>query len=175
MTIDIESPENGTADVSSCGFSVEDTIRTVTEAFLDAEGCPYEVSLSVCLTDNAGIRECNRMYRGIDRATDVLSFPAVDYPAPGDFDILEDMGADAFDPETGELILGDIMLSMERAREQAEEYGHSLRREVAFLTVHSLLHLIGYDHESEADRALMEERQKSILDGVGIRREEMGQ
>ena len=175
MTIDIESRGNGTADLSIDGFSAEDTIRTVTDAFLAEEGCPYDVSLSVCLTDNAGIRECNRTYRGIDRETDVLSFPAVEYPAPGDFDILEDMGADAFDPETGELILGDIMISVERAKTQAEEYGHSLRREIAFLTVHSLLHLIGYDHESGADRTLMEERQRNILDGVGIRREEMGQ
>lgn len=100
-------------------------MEKVANAVLEMEGCPYEVQLNVLLTDNDGIHAYNKEYRNIDRETDVLSFPNLDFAAPGDFDIPEDREADYFDPDTGELILGDIIISVDRVREQAESYGHS--------------------------------------------------
>lgn len=152
-------------------FSVEDTARLVCQAVLEGEGCPYEAQVSIVLTDGRGIREMNREYRGIDRETDVLSFPNVDFEEEGVFDIDEDSEADCFDPETGELVLGDIMISVDRVYGQAQEYGHSVRREFAFLVAHSMLHLCGYDHMEEEERARMERRQEEILTGLGITRD----
>jgi probable rRNA maturation factor len=156
-------------------FSVEDTVRAVCEAVLEEEGCPYEVQVNVVLTDNSGIRELNRESRGIDRETDVLSFPNVDFEEEGVFDIDEEKEADYFDPDTGELILGDIMISVDRVKEQAESYGHSTKREFAFLVAHSMLHLCGYDHMEEGEAAVMEKKQEDILAGLGITREGTGE
>lgn len=156
---------------SSFPFSVEEIVRLVCEAVLDEEGCPYEAQVGVVLTDNAGIHELNRESRGIDRETDVLSFPNVDFQEAGIFEIDEDREADYFDPDSGELILGDIMISVDKVREQAESYGHSLKREFAFLVAHSMLHLCGYDHMEDAERQQMESRQEEILTKLGITRE----
>jgi probable rRNA maturation factor len=103
----------------------------------------------------------------------VLSFPLVEYRAPGDFSHLEqeEEQAENFHPESGELLLGDIVISLERAKIQSEEYGHSLKREVCFLTAHSMLHLFGYDHEVDEEREEMEKRQEQILQVLGIIRE----
>jgi len=150
-------------------FDLEETVRAVIREALDFESCPYEAEVNLVITDNPGIREINRSMRGIDRETDVLSFPMAEYPAPGDFSGLEE-DPTVFDPETGELILGDIMISAEKAEQQAQEYGHSLKREIAFLTAHSMLHLMGYDHMDEEERKVMEERQEQILRLVGITR-----
>lgn len=152
-------------------FSPEDIMRLVCEAVLEEENCPYEVQVNLVLTDNEGIRGLNREYRGIDRETDVLSFPNVDFQEAGVFDIDENCGADYFDPDTGELVLGDIMISVDRLCEQAVNYGHSEKREFAFLVAHSMLHLCGYDHMEEAERAVMERRQEEILTGLGITRD----
>lgn len=152
-------------------FSVEDTVKAVCEAVLDTEKCPYEVQLNVVLTDNARIREINRECRGIDRETDVLSFPNVDFATEGVFTIDEANEADYFDPETGELILGDIMISVDKVKEQAESYGHGIKREFAFLVAHSMLHLCGYDHVETEEAAVMERKQEEILTGLGITRE----
>ena len=152
-------------------FSAEDTARLVCVAVLEAEGCPYEAQVNVLLTDDRGIREMNREYRGIDREQLILSFPNVDFEEEGVFDIGEDSEADYFDPETGELVLGDIMISVDRVYGQAQEYGHSVRREFAFLVAHSMLHLCGYDHMEEEERARMERRQEEILTGLGITRD----
>ena len=111
----------------------------------------------------------NREHRHIDRATDVLSFPMLEYETPGDLSGIEE-SADAFDPETGELMLGDIVISKDRVIAQAEEYGHSVRREYAFLIAHSMLHLLGYDHMEEEERRLMEDRQRKIMEKAGILR-----
>lgn len=151
-------------------FSVQDTVQEVCEAVLEAEGCPYEVQLDVVLTDNAGIREMNRESRGIDRETDVLSFPNVDFVSAGVFEPDEEREADYFDPDTGELMLGGIMISVDRVKEQARSYGHSLRREFAFLVAHSMLHLCGYDHMEPEEASVMEEKQEAILTGLGITR-----
>ena len=135
------------------------------DATLEAEGCPYEVAVSLILTDDAQIREINLENRDIDAATDVLSFPMIDYDKPSDFSKLEDDGNN-FDPETGELMLGDIVLSADRVNAQAKEYGHDVQREFAFLIVHSMLHLCGYDHIEDKDRKLMEERQKIVMESL---------
>jgi probable rRNA maturation factor len=120
----------------------------------------------------ARIREQNRECRGIDRETDVLSFPNLDFEREGEFLIDEDNEADCFDPDSGELILGDIMISVDRVKEQAESYGHSTKREFAFLVAHSMLHLCGYDHMEEGEAAVMEKKQEDILTGLGITRED---
>ena len=151
-------------------FDVEAVGKLVCEAALESEGCPYETQVNLVLTDNAGIRELNRECRGIDRETDVLSFPNLDYEKEGVFEIPEEAEADCFDPDTGELMLGDIMISVDKVREQAENYGHSMKREFAFLVAHSMLHLCGYDHMEEAEAQVMEHKQEEILEGLGITR-----
>ena len=140
-------------------------------AVLEEEGCPYEALVNVLLTDDEGIREYNRQYRGIDRATDVLSFPNMEFDRPGDFSRAEESEADYFDPDSGELVLGDIILSVDKVVEQAESYGHSRLREFAFLVTHSMLHLCGYDHMEESDAAVMEEKQRKLLEKLEITRE----
>ena len=137
---------------------------------MDYEGCPYEAEVSVVLTDNPSIQEINRDYRQIDRPTDVLSFPMVDYERPADFCGLEEQAEDYFNPETGELMLGDIIVSVDKVEEQAEKYGHSQARELAFLVAHSMLHLFGYDHMEEEERLVMERKQAEILERRGYRR-----
>ena len=133
------------------------------------EGLSKPVCTTVRFCDDAAIRELNAAHRGLDQSTDVLSFPMGEYDTPADFSCIDE-SPDYFNVETGELMLGDIVLSYDRIRSQAEEYGHSERREYAFLIVHSMLHLIGYDHIEEADRELMEERQRVIMDALGISR-----
>ena len=164
MTIELDNESEVTFD-----FNWEETVKKTILSALDQEDCPYECEVSVLLTDNAGIQEVNRSMRGIDRPTDVLSFPSAEYASPADFDGLEDQ--DVFNPETGEYILGDILISAEKVKSQAAEYGHSEMRELAFLTAHSMLHLMGYDHEDEEERAMMEERQEAVLRRIGITRE----
>ncbi|HJB06675.1 MAG TPA: rRNA maturation RNase YbeY [Candidatus Enterocloster faecavium] len=141
----------------------------VTEA-LDYENCPYEAEVNVLLTDNPSIQEINREQRQIDAPTDVLSFPMIDYESPSDFSHVEEAAEDYFNPETGELLLGDIVISVDKVREQAEKYGHSQTRELAFLTAHSMLHLFGYDHMEDEERLVMERKQEEILKRLGYTR-----
>ena len=148
----------------------EEMISKVIEEALDYEACPYETEVNIVITGNEEIHRVNKEFRNIDRPTDVLSFPAVEYDSPADFDTLEEY-IEYFNPETGELLLGDIMISLEQAKKQAEEYNHSLEREIAFLTAHSMLHLCGYDHMEEEERVVMEEKQKEILNLLGITRD----
>lgn len=152
-------------------FDVEAVVKQVAEAVLEQEGCPYKIQLNVLLTDDEGIRQFNREYRGIDRETDVLSFPNLDFDREADFAIDESREADYFDPETGELILGDIIISVDKVKEQAFCYGHGEKREFAFLTAHSMLHLCGYDHVEPKEAKIMEEKQEAILTGLGITRD----
>ena len=125
--------------------------------------------MNLLLTMNEQIHEMNRDFREIDRPTDVLSFPMIEYTAPGDFDFLEQQ-EECFDPESGELVLGDIVISKEKVIEQAEAYGHSVKREYAFLITHSVLHLTGYDHIEDEERQIMEEKQREILKHLQILR-----
>ncbi len=132
-------------------------IRRAIEATLEYEAFDYDAQVSVTLTNNAYIHKLNKKYRGVDRHTDVLSFPLYE---DGDFS-----DAEIF----GEAELGDIVISLERAREQAEELGHGFLREVAFLTVHSVLHLLGYDHErGPADEEEQCFRQREIMKNIEI-------
>lgn len=153
----------------SFDFDYEEAAKSIIEQALDYLKCPYEVQLNLTLTDNEGIHAINKEYRQIDRPTDVLSFPLVDYSEPNVFpDNLEEMAEDYFDLDTGELMLGDIIISVEKCKEQAKEYGHSELREYSFLIVHSILHLFGYDHMEDDERLVMEEKQREILDKAGI-------
>lgn len=151
-------------------FDPKELTARVAEAVLEAEGCPYETEINVLITDKEGIRQYNREYRNIDRETDVLSFPNIPFAREADFSIVEENEADYFQPDTGELILGDIILSADRIYEQAAAYGHSVKREFAFLVAHSMLHLCGYDHELPGQAQVMEQKQDDILNGLGITR-----
>ena len=153
-------------------FDVEEIAGRVIEEVLEYENCPYEVIVDVLLCDNEGIHVMNREHRGIDRPTDVLSFPNVDYETPADFSGIEDSIEDYFDPESGELCLGDIVISVDKVLEQAKEYGHSPKREYAFLIAHSMLHLLGYDHMEPDEAAVMEHKQEEILNRLSITRNE---
>lgn len=167
MSVVIEKETDFTVD-----FDIEKLVCQVIDRCLEYEKCPYEAWVSVTFTDNDGIRAINSEHRGIDSATDVLSFPMIEYEKAGDFSMLEneDMLCEYFEPDTGELMLGDIVISIERAREQAEEYGHSIKREIGFLVAHSMFHLFGYDHMEETEREDMEKRQREVLDSLGIAR-----
>lgn len=148
----------------------EELAKKVSEAVLAMEGCPYDVEVNLVLTDDEGICEINRSFRGIDAPTDVLSFPAVDFEEPACFQELEDSDAE-FDLDTGEFLLGDIMISADKVIRQAEAFGHSIKREFCFLVAHSMLHLLGYDHMIEEEARVMEEKQESCLAALGIGRE----
>ncbi len=166
MTFYVENETDVTFD-----FDIQEIVEAVAMEILDTEECPYESQVNVLLTDNEGIHAFNKEYRQIDRETDVLSFPNLDYVKPGDFEIDEDMEADYFDPDTGELILGDIIISVEKVAEQALNYGHSQKREFAFLVAHSMLHLCGYDHMEPEEAGVMESKQEAALKKLGITRD----
>ncbi len=134
-------------------------IKKAVERALEAEGVVEPCLISVMLTDDEGIRRVNREFRGVDRATDVLSFPLNEL-RPGDFDPAD---CEA-DPETGSLMLGDMMISVPRCESQGEEFGHGYDREIQYLTVHSVLHLLGYDHVDEGPmKRQMRAREKLIM------------
>ncbi len=151
-------------------FAYKELTERVINGALDFIECPYEAEVNVLFTDNDSIREINRENREIDAPTDVLSFPVGEYPVPGDFDSLEEEQPEVFHPDTGELMLGDIVISVERVLSQAEEYGHSQERELGFLLAHSVLHLCGFDHMEEDERLIMEEKQRQIMDALQIYR-----
>jgi probable rRNA maturation factor len=141
---------------------------------LSHEEFPYEAEVNLTLTDNEGIHAINKEQRGIDRPTDVLSFPMLSYKEAGNFDFLDEENDDDFNPDTGEALLGDIVISVEKVLEQADSYGHSAEREFAFLITHSMLHLFGYDHMEPEDAGIMEEKQRRILDELQITRQNRG-
>ena len=153
-------------------FDVENLIKDLTNEVLSSEKVPFlNVSLNVSFTDDENIHAINKEFREIDRATDVLSFPAIDFESPADFSGIKEGNPEYFDCDTGELILGDIMISIDHAKAQAEEYGHSFKREIAFLITHSLLHLLGYDHMTDDERVVMEKKQEDILNKLQITRD----
>ncbi len=143
------------------GYRVRELIKTAITKTLAHERFRGDAEVSVSFVDNEEIHKLNREFRGKDKPTDVLSFPMWE----------DDEPAGDIDPALGAIMLGDIVISVERAKEQAEEYGHSLTREVCFLAVHSTLHLVGYDHEtSEAHEKYMNDTQEKILSKMGLRR-----
>lgn len=143
----------------------EELLERVIGQALAAEGVELPCEVNVLLTDSEGIHRTNLAMRGVDRPTDVLSFPMFDL-AVGEHPTEEDA-----DPETGLIPLGDMCLCMERVREQAEEYGHSVERELSYLAVHSVLHLLGYDHMDEGEqKAQMRRREEAILEQLRLQR-----
>ncbi len=163
LNIDIETP-------IELSIPYEEIISRTVEASADFVQCPYEIEVNVLLVDNDSIREINKEQRDINAPTDVLSFPMIDFDNPQDFSIVEEHPEEYFNSESGELILGDIVISVEKVIEQAQAYGHSLERELAFLTAHSMLHLSGYDHIDDNERLIMEEKQETILNILGYTR-----
>ncbi len=153
-------------------FDIEEIGSAVAKEVLKNENCPFDVQISLLITDDDGIHEMNSQFRGIDSATDVLSFPNISYDEPGDFSVCEgEQRIDIEDPDSGLIFLGDIVINEGRVREQALEYGHSEKREFAFLVAHSMLHLCGYDHMEEDEAKVMEEKQELALNNLGITRE----
>lgn len=165
MSLNIEIEYNLSFD-----FPMEEIAKQVMDAVVESENCPYECSINLLLVNDKAIHEINKEYRQIDRPTDVLSFPMLQGEDFTDYDRLEDCVEDYFDPETGELLLGDIIVSLDKVVSQSEAYGHSAKREYAFLIAHSMLHLFGYDHMTPQEAESMEEKQKAILEGLGITR-----
>ena len=160
ITEDVE----GAATQRNCAL-IRKTIRTV----LEAEGVDLRCEVDVLLTDDQGIHRINLDMREVDRPTDVLSFPEFDF-VPGEAPT-EATASDLLDPATGLLPLGDMVLSMERVAAQAEEYGHSKRRELAYLVTHSVLHLLGYDHLDEGpQKFMMREREEYIMQKLELPR-----
>lgn len=143
-------------------LTVTPPLKTLVEecaaASLDCEEFDEPATVDVTFVSNRKIREYNREFRNVDRETDVLSFPFAE----------EEYYTD---PDSGDVMLGDIVISLEKAAEQAAEYGHSYEREVGFLTVHSMLHLLGYDHMEEADGDIMRAHEKAILEKIGLKRD----
>lgn len=142
----------------------EETIKTVINKTLEAEECGFDAEVSVTIVDGDEMRRINREQRDIDAVTDVLSFPMLEFDENGDI-----INSD-FDMDGDKLLLGDIVICARRAADQAKEYGHSFRREIAFLTVHSMLHLLGYDHVVEDEERIMFKKQEEILNQLGITR-----
>lgn len=164
MTITIERETD--VDFS---FDYESLAKEVINFTIDYEKFPFEAEVNLLLVDNERIHEINKEYREIDRPTDVLSFPLLSYEKAGVFDAIEE-NDDNFNPDTGEVMLGDIIISVDKVKEQANAYGHAPRREFAFLIVHSMLHLFGYDHITPEEAAFMENKQKEILKEMNILR-----
>lgn len=154
------------------GFDYKKLAERVVSFCLEHENFPYPAEVNLTLTDDEGIRELNKEYRNTDSPTDVLSFPLLSYEKAGDFSFLAEGNGDCFNPDTGEVMLGDIIISVDKVLVQAKSYGHSPRREFAFLIVHSMLHLFGYDHMTDGEASVMETKQRLILDAMNISRED---
>ena len=154
----------------SFDFDIEEQLDQIISCVRDYVKCPYNVEVSVTMVDKESIREINQKFRDTARPTDVLSFPMAEYDRPADFESPVFLASRSITPDTGELVLGDIMLCSEVIKEQAKEYGHSEYREFSFLVVHSMLHLFGYDHMLESERMEMEQEQRNIMDALGISR-----
>lgn len=136
---------------------------------LDMEQCPYDAQVNLVLTDNEEIKRVNAEFRDIQAPTDVLSFPMIPFETPADYSVVEE-DESFFDLDTDELLLGDIMISVDKVFAQAQEYGHSVTREFCFLVAHSMLHLLGYDHMTPEEAQVMEHKQAEALDALGITR-----
>lgn len=162
MTINIEEEVE-----VSFPFDYKKLADEVILAALEAEKFPFEAEIGLLLVSLKGIQEINCQQRKLDCPTDVLSFPMIAYERPGDFTEVE-QEEDNFNPDTGEAMLGDIVLCVDKVKEQAKSFGHSEMREFSFLILHSMLHLFGYDHVTKEEAEIMEKKQRQILDRMGI-------
>lgn len=150
-------------------FDTNSLAKEVVNKAIELEDFPYEAQVSLTITDNDGIQEINKEFREIDAPTDVLSFPLIEFDFPANFDIID--GSDCYtDMDSGEVVLGDIVLNIDRIKSQATEYNHSIRREYAFLIAHSMMHLFGYDHMTDEEEKIMFEKQEMVLSSLGITR-----
>jgi len=166
--INIENEQNLVEIDEKLIDAISDTIKYT----LENQGVEYEGEVSVLLVDNETIKGINRDTRDMDKETDVLSFPMIEYEPGKTYKELyrgRKFGVEYFDGDA--LVFGDVVLSMEKAIEQAEEYGHSIKREVCYLVVHSVLHLLGYDHMDEYDKIKMRAEEEKILNALEITRE----
>ena len=167
MTFYVENEAN-----ADFGFDIEKLANSVADTVLKMEGCAADLEVGLTITDSEGIHELNKEFRGIDAPTDVLSFPNVSYEKAGDFSVLlGEQLVDLLDPDTGRIMFGDIVINEDRVRSQAKDYGHSVKREFAFLVAHSMLHLCGYDHMEEEEAKVMEKKQEDVLGELGITRD----
>lgn len=164
MTIQIDYETDRQLDIDYTALA-----NKVAQQILDSENCPYEASVNLVITDNEEIKRVNAEFRSINAPTDVLSFPMIPFETPADYSVVEDQD-EYFDLDTDELLLGDVMISVDRVFFQAEEYGHSTEREFSFLFAHSMLHLLGYDHMEPQEAAVMEAKQAQALKALGINR-----
>lgn len=173
MNIFFEDEVSEEQRIEELSFNPEQIATKVIEAVLERYQCPYECSVNVYLKDENEIKDINSEYRDIDKVTDVLSFPNVPFEQEYDFSILDDdsFSFEYFDPDSGELLLGDILICYKRMIEQAKEYNHCILREYAFLVAHSMLHLLGFDHINDDERMRMENAQNEILNSLGITRD----
>ena len=149
-------------------FDPEATALKVCEEVLRQESFPEDAEISLVLTDAEEVHRLNLEFRGIDRTTDVLSFPGLDYEEPSAFE--ESIDESCINPDNDCVMLGDIVINAQKVKEQAAEYGHGELREFAFLIAHSMLHLCGYDHMTPEEAEGMEERQEQALEALGITR-----
>ena len=146
-------------------------MQSAADFCLSCEGIPFPCSISVCLCDDGKISEINRQYRGIDRYTDVLSFPSVSYPGSETAGSCPELLRSEYDDENGACFLGDIVISVPRIRAQAAEYGHSEMREAVYLLIHGICHLMGYDHILSEDKEKMRSMEEKILTAVSATRD----
>lgn len=164
MTIQIDYETDKKLDIDYTKLA-----NIVAEQILKTEECPYEASVNLVITDNEEIKKVNAEFRNINAPTDVLSFPMIPFETPADYSVVENQD-EYFDLDTDELLLGDVMISVDRVFSQAEEYGHSKEREFSFLFAHSMLHLLGYDHMEPNEASVMEKKQSEALKALGINR-----
>ena len=155
---------------ASFDFDMEKVARLTVNGVLKHEKFPKEVSVSITIVSEEDMQSINKEQREIDAVTDVLSFPMLPWTEPANYSELDEF-EDILDPESGEVLLGDVVLCAQRIKDQAKEYGHSEKREFAFLICHSMLHLFGYDHMVDTDRLLMEAHQEAIMKEINIVRE----
>lgn len=172
MIISAENEYNGEDFREMIPFDYVETADEVAREVLREENCPYDCEAELLLIDAEKMREINKSTRGIDRTTDVLSFPCCQYTPPANWKEAEEARSDNFDPETGKLMLGEILISVPKVKEQAALYGHSTKREFAFLVSHSMLHLIGYDHMVPEEEKVMFAKQEQVLKNLGITRDQ---
>ena len=164
MTIQIDYEAERKLDID-----YEKLASKVAAHILETEHCPYDVCVNLVITDNEEIKRVNTEFRSIGAPTDVLSFPMIPFERPADYSVIDEKD-EYFDLDTDELLLGDVMISVDRVYSQAQEYGHSIEREFSFLFAHSMLHLLGYDHMTPEEAAVMEKKQAKALDDLGITR-----
>lgn len=161
--MNIEAYIENTQDKLEFNSKHEELIKQVIDAALKHENFIHDCFVSVTVTDNENIKKINSEQRGIDRETDVLSFPILEF----DSGVMIENAGDIFEDK---LILGDIVISLEKVTEQSCEYGHSFERELGYLVCHSVLHLLGYDHENDDERAVMRQKEEATLEKLGITR-----